>query len=265
MTKPVLFLALLAAPAWAQPEDVRTMGRTRDYNPGARDGYCVVKVDVDDIVEIGVRGEEARLRTLSGAPGRWVLFECSSPLPRQMEDFRFRGVDGRGNVQLIQDPRDRGGWAVVRIEDRKGGREEHHYRLEWRGARSSSWGGGGWGDGGSNRGGGNWNRSVSFTGRGDGQYRTSDWGGERIYNVVARLERDGRVTVSFDRERGGRLNFAGRVRTFSGDRVTADVTGGDGDRLRGDMEIYLDGRDRVSEISMVGGNRRERFEVRWRN
>jgi hypothetical protein len=265
MPKSILWLALLAWPAFAQMEEARTMSRTRDYNPGGRDGYCIIKVEVDDIVEIGVRGDEARLRTLNGAPGRWVMFECNQPLPRRPDEFRFRGVDGRGNVQLVQDPRERNGMAVVRIEDRKGGREEYHYRLEWRGGNTSNWGGGrdsNWDRGGGNAG---WNRSLSFSGRGDGQYRTTDGGSERIHNVVTRIERDGRVTVSFDRERGGRLNFAGRVRTLSGDRVTAEVTGGDGDRLRGDMEINLDNRDRVSEINMVGGNRRERFEVRWRN
>jgi hypothetical protein len=42
-------------------------------------------------------------------------------------------VDGRGNVQLLRDPNNSGGTAVVRIEDSKGGREGYTFDLEWRG------------------------------------------------------------------------------------------------------------------------------------
>jgi hypothetical protein len=54
-------------------------------------------------------------------------------MPRNPLDFRFKGVDGRGNVQLIRDPSRGTGVAVFRIEDPKGGTEGFTFDLEWRG------------------------------------------------------------------------------------------------------------------------------------
>ena len=59
-------------------------------------------------------------------------------------DFRFVGIDGRGRVSLVGDPREGRGLAVVRIEDQKGGREGYTFDLEWRG-NSAGYGGGGGG------------------------------------------------------------------------------------------------------------------------
>jgi hypothetical protein len=61
-------------------------------------------------------------------------------LPRNPGDFRFRGVDGRGRVELVRDPSSSGGTAVVRIEDSKGGREGYTFDLEWRGGSGYSTG-----------------------------------------------------------------------------------------------------------------------------
>jgi hypothetical protein len=53
-------------------------------------------------------------------------------MPTRPYDFRFRGVDGRGRQDLVRDPGN-GGVAVVRIEDRKGGREGYTFDIMWRG------------------------------------------------------------------------------------------------------------------------------------
>jgi hypothetical protein len=125
---------------------------------GGSDGKCTIEVEVDDAAEVEVFGDQGRIRTLSGRPSNWRRFQCSAPLPRNPGDFRFRGIDGRGRVELIRDPRDSGGRAVVRIEDSQGGREGYTFDLEWRG------GGGGYSGGG----GGYPGRSDGYPGRSDG-------------------------------------------------------------------------------------------------
>jgi hypothetical protein len=95
-------------------------------------GKCTIEVEVDGAADVEVRGDTGRIRTLQGQPATWRRFECNSVMPRNPVDFRFRGIDGRGNVQLIQSA-DRTGVAVVRIEDPKGGREGYTFDLEWRG------------------------------------------------------------------------------------------------------------------------------------
>ncbi len=97
------------------------------------EGKCTIEVRVDVAAEVEVSGDMGRIRTLSGQPSNWVRFECSSPIPRNPADFRFKGIDGRGNVQLIRDPMSGRGTAVVRIDDPKGGSEGYTFDLLWRG------------------------------------------------------------------------------------------------------------------------------------
>lgn len=139
-------------------------------------GKCTIEVDVDDVAEVQVRGDTARVRTLSGGPARFRRFDCDSIMPTRPNEFRFTGVDGRGRVTLVQDPRN-GGVAVVRIEDPKGGREGYTFDLEWRGGSGGGYGG--------SRGNGNGNGS---------------WGGDRDRRDDGYNDRNG------DGYRGGRGN-----------------------------------------------------------
>jgi hypothetical protein len=98
---------------------------------GAPDrGKCTLEVVVDGAVEVEIRGDTATLHNLSGALPRWRRFECTGPLPRHPDDFRFAGVDGRGRQQLLLGPED-GGTAVVRIEDDAGGSEGYTFDIMW--------------------------------------------------------------------------------------------------------------------------------------
>jgi hypothetical protein len=106
---------------------------------GPGGGKCTIEVDVDGAAEVSVSGGMGHLRTLSGQTAVWRRFQCTGPLPRNMGDFRFRGIDGRGSQTLLRDPRSNRGTAVVHINDPKGGREGYTFDLEWRGG-----GGGGW-------------------------------------------------------------------------------------------------------------------------
>jgi hypothetical protein len=93
-------------------------------------GKCTVEVVVDGAAQVEIRGNSASLRTLSGQPAQWRRFECTGPVPSNVADFRFSGVDGRGRQQLVRDPRN-GGVAVVQIEDPEGGAEGYTFDLNW--------------------------------------------------------------------------------------------------------------------------------------
>lgn len=124
-------------------------------------GKCTIEVDVDDAAEVEIWGDQGRLITVSGQPSEWRRFQCSEPLPRDPGDFRFRGIDGRGRVNLLRDPRNNRGVAVVRIDDTKGGREGYTFDLEWRGGsnyRRGEYGGYGPGYDGDRRGNGGYGR-----------------------------------------------------------------------------------------------------------
>ena len=124
-------LASTFLPVFAQgPTEMRADIRGQSF--GDR-GKCTIEVNVDDVAEVDIAGDRYRIRTLSGQPSVARRFVCSSVMPRRMRDFRFRGIDGRGRVYLLRDPRQNGGVAVVRIEDPKAGREGYTFDLEWAG------------------------------------------------------------------------------------------------------------------------------------
>lgn len=96
-------------------------------------GKCTVEVVVDGAAEVEIRGDNAILRNLKGAPPEWRRFVCTAPLPPNPANFRFTGVDGRGRQELVQDPRNSRGVAVVRIDDPDNGREGYTFDIQWGG------------------------------------------------------------------------------------------------------------------------------------
>jgi hypothetical protein len=123
---------LLGLAALLAADETITVRHARDWQPNASEGRCDIRVRVDGEAEFGLRGETLTIRTLNGEPPRDAGSECSTPLPRNVEDFRFKGIDGRGEVRLLEEPSARNRWlAVVRIRDNKSGSEEYRYRLEW--------------------------------------------------------------------------------------------------------------------------------------
>jgi len=105
-------------------------------------GKCTIEVRVDIAAEVDIYGDSGRLRTLAGQPATWTRMECTDPLPYNMSDFRFKGIDGRGQVRLVQDPRQNNSMAVIRIDDPRSGSEGYTFDIEWQGASGGAPSGG---------------------------------------------------------------------------------------------------------------------------
>jgi len=103
-------------------------------------GQCDIRLQVDNEVEVSVRGESVFIRTLSGRDARDDGSECNEPLPRDPRNFNYEVRDSRGEIVLI-DQSSRNG-VVVRIHDSKGGEGRYHFRLTWDIGGSSAGGGG---------------------------------------------------------------------------------------------------------------------------
>jgi len=126
----LVIAAMCASAAFAA--DVRTM-RANITGGGIESGKCTIEVNVDQVAVVEIAGDQGRLITEQGQPSEWRRMVCTAPLPRNMADFRFSGVDGRGRQQLISDPRNNRGIAMVRIEDPKSGREGYTFDITWTG------------------------------------------------------------------------------------------------------------------------------------
>lgn len=105
--------------------------RQADIRGGGGHGKCTLEVLVDGVAEIEVRGDLAYIRTITGEHASFRRFQCNTPMPDAPYDFKFSGIDGRGRQKLVRSPQ-RGGPAVIRIEDRDRGREAYTFDLEWR-------------------------------------------------------------------------------------------------------------------------------------
>lgn len=126
-------LATLALAVQAQEIRRATVSGARSTS-----GKCTLEVTVDGVAEVDIYGDSGRLRTIAGQTATWKRFECSDALPYTMSDFRFRGVDGRGSVRLLQDPRNNNSMAVVRIEDPRAGAEGYTFDIEWSGGSANA-------------------------------------------------------------------------------------------------------------------------------
>ena len=87
---------------------------------------------VDDEVMVECRREECRTEAVRGGPVTRERFRFSRPLPVRDTAVSLEGVQGRGEVRLIQQPRDENGYvARVRIRDHQGGAGDYSFTLLW--------------------------------------------------------------------------------------------------------------------------------------
>ncbi len=271
------FLTLTAAAALAAPVFAQTAERRATFTGGSGDdtGKCTIEVYVDGAADVEIRGDRGYLRTRSGQPARWRRFECSGPMPGDPAEFRFTGVDGRGKQELVQDPRNGRGAAVVTIQDPRGGAEGYTFDMVWRGGTLSP------SPAGRSR--GNMNRRGSPDAavracqnavrvRANRQYglRDIDFGNQ---NAGGSLDRGGTVAGSFDARRGDyrdTYSFScavdqatGRVRQVdisqgsaaAADRYTRGYNAAPACREAVERKIQRDGYRNVQFGELDAGNR----------
>jgi hypothetical protein len=131
----LLTLLVLLAPLHAELVSMRRAATRGEYNG---EGKCTIAVEVSGVAEIDVQGEMGRIRTLSGHASLWRRFDCNVPMPRDPAVFHITAIDGRGEVELLNPPRQNGGRAVVRITDHQDGRGVYSFDLVWQGGSAKA-------------------------------------------------------------------------------------------------------------------------------
>ncbi|HYO79885.1 MAG TPA: hypothetical protein VES20_00665 [Bryobacteraceae bacterium] len=116
--------------------------RRDDYGRGTRSrandrdasGEVTWSGNVDHEAIVEFRARRASTRTLRGAPVAGARSDFSSALPRRETDVRLEKLEGRGDIELAEQPSaDNGYAAVVRIRDNEGGAGQYAFRLVWDG------------------------------------------------------------------------------------------------------------------------------------
>jgi hypothetical protein len=270
-------LVLLALPALADTRfQVRRMNR--DDVPVGK-GQCDIRLQVDNQVEVHVRGDMVMIRTLSGQDARDDGSECNAPLPtRDIGGINFEVKDSRGDIRLLAEPSRRNDFtAVIAIRDSAGGFGRYHFRLSWNQSGSDyrpepppptfdrpptrredgfdrpPGGGGGF----------VWNNVINFRGQGRGVATWSNAGDLRLGDCNIDIDRGGKILAVFRAERGRTITFSGQVVDREGTRYKADVVSDDR-RLRGPMWISVSGRsEEINSITLEATDGRDRLRLNW--
>lgn len=288
--------ALAAATLGAQDTSFQVR-RMKEWNESARDGRCVLRVMVDDEVDVELRRDQVLIRRISGQPGRDDGTECTQPLPLSLfTRFSFRGVDGRGEARLSQEPRPGNNFtAIVTIRDTRRGQEGYTFELTWttdgqpyQGSMESTapQGGGGYfgtsstpapGQGGgilpalSRRPGGEsqsaptpppsfsgWNETLL----GSGSLRAASQTAS-LRRIRASLQNNGEFELQCYGSEVTSLKGRWTARPDGADLEVTDGFGGAGAAGRGRLTLGGDGRIATVELRGTLGQSKDSFEIRF--
>jgi len=220
-------------------------------------GQCDIRLQVDNEVEVTVRGNRVDIRTLSGRDGRDDGSECNLPLPKdEVRGFKFEVIDKRGEIRLVEEPARRNRFAaVVRIHDGEGGEGRYHFRLSWATKNYDF-------DRPPAGAGFSWNNTLSFKGKGRGEAVTNERENIPLTLVTLEIDHSGKLAIWFQMERGRALSFSGQVLAHEGNRWKVDAMSEDR-RLRGAMWITVDGKEQVQSVSLEATDGQERLRLGW--
>jgi hypothetical protein len=107
--------------------------RPRGRTPSAGEERATWTGRVDGEALVECRDNQCRAQTLRGGPVTRERFEFSRPLPERDVRVSLDDMDGRGEVELIEQPSSGNGWtAKVRVRDPEGGADDYAFSLFWR-------------------------------------------------------------------------------------------------------------------------------------
>lgn len=108
--------------------------RSRDYKASSKEGTLILRLVVDGEIELRVQDDRIRYTVASGRPPREDGSEFTQPIPRtKLKSFKLDKKDGRGEVQLLEQPTPENGYtARIRINDPKGGDDKYRIEVKWK-------------------------------------------------------------------------------------------------------------------------------------
>ena len=98
----------------------------------AKMGYATWSGRVDEDAMVSCQAKKCVSISSRGAPVADEHFKFSKPLPAQELDVRLEDAEGRGDIRLVEQPRERNHYtARISIRDPQGGASEYSFTLAW--------------------------------------------------------------------------------------------------------------------------------------
>jgi hypothetical protein len=125
---------LFASVGFAQIEIQLRIGQQPGWSVRPGEGRCDVRLWVDHLAELRIRGDRVSVRTVEGARSYDEGSVCSQPLPyNSLRDFQIRQIAGRNRVNVIQEPNRMNNYsALLSINDDQGGGDHYAFEVTWR-------------------------------------------------------------------------------------------------------------------------------------
>jgi hypothetical protein len=104
-----------------------------DWNLGASDGRCDLRIWVDERARVELRGDVVVVRSESGQRSYDQGSQCSQPLPPgPVEAFHVVPDGGRGNIVEVEPPSARNGFTgAFTIDDPPPGGDIYQMMVAW--------------------------------------------------------------------------------------------------------------------------------------
>ncbi len=110
-------------------------GYNGEYNGGygyGNGGYMRWSGTVDGSDLIKIHGDRVWIEHLAANPIQNAHFELPNPLPAANVNLQLRQMQGRGRVQIVEQPSPRNNYtATVRIDDPQSGPDFYSFELTW--------------------------------------------------------------------------------------------------------------------------------------
>jgi hypothetical protein len=110
------------------------IARAPEWNVGASEGFCRLRIYVDDRAHIQLRGDQIVVATESGKRSTDQGSMCNQPLPfGHVEDFRVTTEHARGSIVQVTPPNRRNNFTGgLTIDDPQNGGDIYEVVVAWR-------------------------------------------------------------------------------------------------------------------------------------
>jgi len=121
-----LSTAVFTLPAGAEEVQAATPA------PEQRQGSFYWRGDVDGTVDLQIRHRSVRVVVRSGRSLQCARYRFDGALPKRNGGVQITKMEGRGTIELIEQPDSANNYtAVVRVTDDGPSREEYRFTLVW--------------------------------------------------------------------------------------------------------------------------------------